>query len=297
MTVPQKIGRYEVQKELGRGAMGVVYLARDPYMTRLVAIKVMAEEYASDPQFIQRFLAEAKAIANLEHAYIVPVYDFGAHNNQPFLVMRYMSAGALQKYVTADPFSISDTAQIIERISDALDDAHERGIVHRDVKPGNILLDKKGGAFLCDFGLAKFAAGSQHGLGDMYLVGTPEYMSPEQVMGDATDHRSDVYSLGVIVYELLTGKLPYYDNRPMYLVMKHVNEPVPDVLKANPELPEAMGEVIQRAMAKKPSDRYNSAGELAEGLVKAGRGMTSRRARKRWMRDDIDEKLKKVGLG
>jgi serine/threonine-protein kinase len=275
--------------------MGVVYLARDPYMTRLVAVKVMAQEYASDPQFIQRFLAEAQAIANLEHAYIVPVYDFGAHQGQPFLVMRYLSAGALQKYVTADPFQISDVAQIMERLCDALDEAHERGIIHRDVKPGNILLDHRGGAFLCDFGLAKFAGGSHPGMSDMYLVGTPEYMSPEQVMGDEATARSDVYSLGAILFELLSGRLPFYDNRPMYLVMKHVNEPVPDILKLNADLPEAVNDVIQRAMAKKPSDRFASAGEFSEALTKSARGMVSRRARKRWMRDDIDQKLKKVG--
>jgi len=295
MTQPSKIGRYEVQKELGRGAMGVVYLARDPYMTRLVAVKVMAQEYASDPQFIQRFLAEAQAIANLEHAYIVPVYDFGAHQGQPFLVMRHMASGALQRYVTADPFQLSEVSQIMERICDALDEAHERGIVHRDVKPGNILLDKRGGAFLCDFGLARFAAANHQGLGDMFLVGTPEYMSPEQVMGDETTPRSDIYSLGAILYELLSGRLPFYDNRPMYLVMKHVNEPVPDLLKANPDLPQAVGEVVQRAMAKKPADRYASAGEFSEALTKSARGVVSRRARKRWMRDDIDQKLKKVG--
>lgn len=295
MTLPSKIGRYEVQKELGRGAMGVVYLARDPYMTRLVAVKVMAQEYANDSQFIQRFLAEAQAIANLEHAYIVPVYDFGAHQNQPFLVMRYMSAGSLQKYVTADPFQLSDVAQIMERLADALDEAHERGIVHRDVKPGNILLDHRGGVFLCDFGLAKFAGGTHPGLGDMYLVGTPEYMSPEQVMGDETTPRSDIYALGAILYELLSGRLPFYDNRPMYLVMKHVNEPVPNILQLNPNLPEGVNDVIQRAMAKKPADRYASAGEFSEALTKAARGVVSRRARKRWMRDDIDQKLKRVG--
>lgn len=292
---PDKIGRYIIERELGRGAMGTVFLARDPYTTRWVAVKLMTKELSADSAFIQRFVAEAQMVATLEHAFIVPVYDFGSHLNQPYIVMRYMVAGPLQKYLTAEPFPLSDVAAILERMCDALATAHERGIVHRDVKPGNILLDNHGDSYLADFGLAKFTAGSQSGLGDMYLVGTPEYMSPEQVMGDATDHRSDIYSLGVILYELLAGRLPFYDSRPMYLVMKHVNEPVPDVLQFNPSLPPAVRDVVNTAMAKSPAERYNSTGELAEALVKAGRGMPSRRARKRWMADDMHRKLSKLG--
>jgi serine/threonine-protein kinase len=234
-------------------------------------------------------------VATLEHAYIVPVYDFGNYNNQPYIVMRYMAAGALNRYLTADPFPLSDVAGIMERMCDALTTAHERGIVHRDVKPGNILLDQHGDAYLADFGLAKFAAGSQEGLGDLYLVGTPEYMSPEQVMGDPTDHRSDVYSLGVILFELLAGRLPFYDSRPMYLVMKHVNEAVPDIVKYNADLPFTVRDVVNTAMAKSPTDRYSSATEFADALLKAGRGLASRRARKRWMSDDFAKKLSKLG--
>jgi serine/threonine protein kinase len=290
-----KIGRYIVDRDLGRGSMGQVYLARDPYTTRWVAVKLMAPEFSADTQFIQRFVAEAQMVATLEHAYIVPVYDFGNYNNQPYIVMRYMAAGALNRYLTADPFPLSDVASIMERMCDALTTAHERGIVHRDVKPGNILLDQHGDAYLADFGLAKFAAGSQEGLGDLYLVGTPEYMSPEQVMGDTTDHRSDVYSLGVILFELLAGRLPFYDSRPMYLVMKHVNEAVPDVIQYNADLPFTVRDVVNTAMAKSPADRYSSATEFADALLKAGRGLASRRARKRWMSDDFAKKLSKLG--
>jgi serine/threonine protein kinase len=295
MTLSEKIGRYIIDRELGRGAMGHVYLARDPYTTRWVAVKLMAPEFSADTQFVQRFVAEAQMVATLEHAYIVPVYDFGSHNNQPYIVMRNMAAGSLHKYLTADPFPLSDVAPILERMCDALATAHERGIVHRDVKPGNILLDNHGDAYLADFGLAKFAAGSQEGLGDLYLVGTPEYMSPEQVMGDATDHRSDVYSLGVILYELLAGRLPFFDTRPMYLVMKHVNEPVPDVMQYNADLPYTVRDVINTALAKAPSDRYATANEFSDALLKAGRGLVSRRARKRWMSDDFAKKLSKLG--
>ncbi len=290
-----KIGRYLLERELGKGAMGTVFLARDPYTTRWVAVKLMAKELSADPAFIQRFVAEAQMVATLEHAFIVPVYDFGNHISQPFIVMRYMVAGSLQKYLTAEPFPLSDVANIMERMCDALATAHERGIIHRDVKPGNILLDNHGDAYLADFGLAKFTAGSQSGLGDMYLVGTPEYMSPEQVMGDPTDLRSDVYSLGVILFELLAGRLPFFDTRPMYLVMKHVNEPVPDILQHNPNLPPAVRDVVNTALAKSPADRYATTNELAEALLKAGRGLPSRRARKRWMSDDFHRKLSKLG--
>lgn len=286
-----KIGRYEVVRELGAGAMGVVYLSHDPYMMRKVAIKVMAQEFVSDPAFVKRFWREATVIAALEHAYIVPVYDFGVEHSVPYIVMRFMPSGALDRYLTPDPLPASDVVNIVERLCHALDEAHEQNVVHRDLKPGNILLDKYGQAFLADFGLAKIAEGSQSSLGKKYIVGTPAYMSPEQALGEKVDLRSDVYAMGVIAFQLLTGRLPFDHANPMRLLMLHVDAPVLDMLTLNPQLPPAIKMAIEKALAKKPQERFETAGKFTEALTSAGRGIPSRRARKRWMKDELDKKL------
>jgi len=290
----QTIGRYEVERELGRGAMGAVFLCRDPYMGRRVAVKLMAADLLADAQFAKRFQREAQIVAALEHPCIVPVYDFGTEQDTPFIVMRHMSAGALDKYITQDPLPVTDAAQIVERVADALDEAHRRGIVHRDLKPGNILLDRQGQAYLGDFGLARLAAVTRSSLGQNYMVGTPAYMSPEQVMGDDPGPLSDNYALGVLLFELLSGRLPFEADNFMVMFRKHVDEPVPDLCALNPKLSPEVGAIVRRAMAKKPAERFASAGALADALSEAGRGVLSRRARKQWMKGEIDDKLEEL---
>lgn len=270
---PEKIGRYEIKAELGRGGMATVYHAYDPMFEREVALKILPQELLHDEQYRGRFEREAKIIARLEHATIVPVYDVGQENNQPYFVMRYMAGGSLADRMTGDPLSLTETARIIQRVGAALDYAHTKGIIHRDLKPGNILFDESGDPFISDYGIAKLSQ-SQTNLTGTSIIGTPTYMSPEQAQGEDIDGRSDIYSLGVIVYEMLSGRLPYEANTPLGLVFKHVSEPIPHILDVNPELPTATEAVIEKAMAKNPKDRFATGADLAAALFALARGQT-----------------------
>ncbi|MGH2619611.1 MAG: serine/threonine-protein kinase, partial [Anaerolineales bacterium] len=265
---PKTLGRYEIRHELGRGGMAIVYLGYDPRIEREVAIKVLPRQFSFDPQFEARFQREVRAIASLEHGAIVPVYDFGEVDDQPFIVMRYMSGGSLAGRLTSGKLLLPEAARILARIAPALDRAHEQGIIHRDLKPGNILFDQEGEAYLSDFGIAKLADTTAAYTGSA-LIGTPAYMSPEQARGEGNvDGRSDVYSLGVILFETLAGRPPYAADTPMGIAMRHVTDPIPRIRQLNPGLPKQIERVIRRAMAKSPQDRYQSAAELAGALTK-----------------------------
>jgi serine/threonine-protein kinase len=265
---PEQIGRYEIEKELGRGGMAVVYLARDPLVNRKVAIKVLPRQFTFDPQFRARFQREAQVIAALDHPAIVPVYDFGEQGDQPYIVMRYMNGGSLSDRLKQQgPFSVQEAADILLRIGSALDEAHQKGVVHRDLKPDNVLFDDRDDAFVSDFGIVKVSEATVQYTGNA-IIGTPGYMSPEQARGDIQiDGRSDVYSLGAIAYEMLTGKLPYHSDTPMGMAMKHIMEPVPNVLDANPTLPPSSATVISKAMAKEPNQRYQKCTDIADDLA------------------------------
>ncbi len=263
----KKIGHYQIIKELERGGMSTVYLARDQFSGRQVAVKLLPPQFTHDPRLRTRFKREAKAIAALEHAYIVPVYDFGEEDGLPYIVMRYMPGGTLADWITGKPMPLEEAVPIIRRLADALDTAHRRGIIHRDLKPRNVLFDDEGQAFLSDFGLAKLSDGSAT-VSSMGMFGTPAYMSPEQAAGDKKiDSRSDVYSLGLVLYEMLCGQRPFNAETPLGLMLKHVNEPVPalDVTRLN--LPPKINEVLVVVLAKKPEDRYPTANALAEKLA------------------------------
>lgn len=265
MAIPEKIGRYVIKSELGRGGMATVYRAFDPSFDREVAIKVLPREMLHDPQFRSRFEREIKLVAALEHPSIVPVYDVGEEDGQPYFVMRYMPGGSLSNLIEQGKFSIQDTARIVEKIAQGLAYAHRKGVIHRDLKPDNILFDDNGDPFISDFGVAKFAeaAGSLTGSG---VIGTPAYMSPEQAQGGEIDGRSDVYGLGVMVYQMLTGQQPYSADTPMGVVVKHITDPVPEILKVMPDLPPELDAIIKNAMAKDKSTRYSNAIELAKAL-------------------------------
>jgi serine/threonine-protein kinase len=265
MVKPRFIGRYEIERELGRGGMAVVYLARDPLMNRHVAVKVLPRQFTFDPGFLQRFHREAQVIATLEHPAIVPVYDFGEHDGQPYIVMRYMPGGSLADRLEKGPLAPAEAARILEHLAPALDEAHARGIIHRDLKPANILFDHRDRPYLCDFGIVKLSEGSTTALtASGGILGTPAYMSPEQARGNvALDGRTDVYSLGVILFEMLTGAWPYEADTPMGLAMMHVLEPVPRVLDRRPNLPPDCQRIITGAMAKDRDQRFPTAAALA----------------------------------
>ncbi len=274
MPIPEKIGRYEIKGELGRGGFATVYHGYDPRFEREVAIKLMPPEMLhADPQFKKRFEREAKIIAQLEHPSIVPVYDVGEENGQPYFVMRYMNGGALSERIREKIFSIEETVKVIEQIAPGLDEAHSKGIVHRDLKPANILFTNKNVPLISDFGIAKFSQGDASGnMTGSAIIGTPAYMAPEQASGEAVDGRADIYALGVIIYEMIIGKQPYQSDTPLGLAIKHVTEPVPRILEANPNLPTWMEKVISTAMAKKPDDRFSTAVELVETIKAFLRG-------------------------
>ena len=266
MTAPTQIGRYEILGEIGRGGMAAIYSARDPISGREVAIKILPTEFGKNKELIARFHREMRAVAALEHPGIVPVYDFGEHENQPYFVMRLMQGGSLNDHLRNGPLSLEQTAWVIERIAPALDEAHEKGIIHRDLKPANILFDHHGDPFITDFGIAKIAESGvslTHGA----IVGTPAYMSPEQGSGDPhIDHLSDIYSLGVILFEMLTGRIPFRADTPMAQVMMHITEPIPDIQVIRPGLPSEVQVIISTAMAKRKFIRYRKALYIADAL-------------------------------
>ena len=269
----QKFGRYEIKGEIGRGGMATVYHAYDPRFEREVALKVLPREMLHDPQFRTRFEREAKTIAMLEHPAIVPVYDFGEEDGQPYFVMRYMTGASLTERMKRGPMTIREAAHLYSRLAPALDEAHAKGIIHRDLKPGNILFDQYGEPYISDFGIAKIAA-TQSNMTGSSIVGTPAYMSPEQAQGEGIDGRSDIYGLGVILFELLTGQQPYHGDTPMSVVIKHITDPVPHILDVKPDLPTAIEAVIEKAMAKDRDLRFSTVKALTEALNAVANGET-----------------------
>lgn len=264
---PEKIGRYEIRAELGRGGMATVYHGYDPRFEREVAVKVLPSELLhSDPQFKLRFEREAKIIAQLEHPSIVPVYDVGDEGGQPYFVMRYMNGGSLSERIKNKVMSVQDAAKILGQIAPGLDEAHAKGIVHRDLKPSNILFDSKGTPYISDFGIAKLSQSQASSVTGSGIIGTPAYMAPEQASGEGVDGRSDIYALGIILFEMLTGRQPYEADTPMAVAIKHITDPVPRILEANPNLPPDVENIIQVAMAKSKNDRFSTSVELVDAL-------------------------------
>ena len=262
-----RIGQYVIREKLGAGTMGVVYAAEQPSMKRLVAIKFLPEE-ATQLDAAQRFSREARMIARLEHPFVLPVYDFGHYDGNPYIVMRYMTGGTLLNQMEHG-ISIDSALRVLEQIARALDYAHRQGIIHRDLKPTNIFMDERGNAYLADFGLAKTLAGTEDLTTTAQgFAGTPLYISPEQAGGEQLDHQTDIYSLGVIAYEILAGRPPYEDETPLGIVMKHITAPVPPI-EAVPGLSPLVNAVFRWVLAKDPASRPPTAIAFVEALQRA----------------------------
>ncbi len=267
-----KVGRYKIKSELGRGGMATVYRAFDPISNREVAIKILPRELLNNLITRARFKRELKLVASLEHPAIVPVYDVGGEDDhQPFFVMRYMSGGSLTDMIKKGRFSLRDAALIIERLASALDHAHSRGVIHRDIKPDNVLFDGSNNPYLSDFGVAKVTETLVSVTG-REVLGTPAYLSPEQALGENVDHRADIYGLGAMLYEMLTGERPFGKDTVIGLALQHVNDPVPNILKLRPDLPGEVDVIIKTAMAKNREKRYPTALDLARELNRVAFG-------------------------
>lgn len=267
--IGQKLGPYEIRMLLGKGGMSSVYLAYQPSMDRNVAIKLLPREFLHDSNFLARFQQETRIITRLEHLHILPVYDVGEDNGIPFIVMRYLSGGSLADIIDRGIPPLSTSVRLIAQIADALDYAHERGIIHRDLKPSNVLLDSSGNAFLADFGIARVAQ-QQASLTGSRIVGTPPYVAPDMVRKeDKVTFSVDIYALGIIAYEMLTGRPPYIDEDPMKVLMAHVLEPVPSPRAIDRNVSPAIDAVVRRCLAKTAAERYGSAGSFARALSEA----------------------------
>ncbi|MBN1217848.1 MAG: PD40 domain-containing protein [Anaerolineae bacterium] len=263
--IGRTLGQYRIVEQIGEGGMATVYKAYQPGLNREVAIKVLPPIHAKQPGFSERFQREAEAIANLNHPNILPVFDSGQENKYSYIVMRYVENARTLREVMESPLPVNRAADIIGQIAGALDYAHQRGIIHRDVKPSNVLMDGDW-ALLTDFGLAKMTESSVRLTGTGVGIGTPAYMSPEQGEGRVVDHRTDIYALGTILFEMMTGRLPYDAETPVAIVFKRANETLPLPHDLNPKIPEAVERVILKALARQPEYRFASAGEMAAAL-------------------------------
>jgi eukaryotic-like serine/threonine-protein kinase len=262
-------GRYKLEAKLGSGGMSTVYLARDNTLDRPVAVKVMHREMSEQADQLQRFRQEARAVAKLSHPNVVAVIDAGEDGGHPYIVFEYVEGETLKQRINR--VGALDTQEALAyaiEIARGLTVAHARRMVHRDIKPQNVLIDSEGRAKLTDFGISRQL--EQDGMtATGRVLGTTDYVSPEQAMGHPVDQRSDVYSLGVVLYEMLVGQVPYHADSQVGVAMKHVNEEMPDVQQRRPELSAAAAMVVERATAKDPNERYQSVGEMIDDLSTA----------------------------
>jgi len=262
----RSFGPYRIVAPLGAGGMAAVYKAYQPAVDRHVALKVLPRHFAQDSEFLGRFEQEAKILAGLQHPHILPVHDYGESDGFTFIVMPFIKTGTLADVIDEHPLPLEQITRVITEVGDALDYAHARGLVHRDVKPSNILIDERGNCLLADFGIAKILEGADKLTATGGLIGTPKYMSPEQGTGQAVDGRSDLYSLGVVLFEMATGRAPYEAETPIAVVLKHIRDPLPLPRAINPAMPEALERVILRSIHKEPSGRFGTAAAMVEAI-------------------------------
>jgi len=268
-------GRYKIEELLGQGGMSAVYKATDPNLKRVVAIKLIHSHLSNDPNFVTRFEEEAAAVAQLRHPNIIQVFDFDhdQESDSYYMVLEFVPGETLQQHLerlnkSGRKISSQNTIEYMINICDAVGYAHQRGMIHRDIKPANLMINVMGQAILMDFGIAKIVGGQSH-TATGAVVGTAMYMSPEQIKGEHPDARSDIYSLGVTLFEMASGQPPFKADSAMTLMMMHVNDPVPDIKKLNPDVPNELVAIINKALAKDPKDRYQTAAQMAAALRNA----------------------------
>jgi len=269
--IGQTLGRYQILEEIGHGGMATVYKALDPQEGQEVAIKVLSPYVAQEPKFKARFEQEIRVLLNLHHPNIVPVLDYGEVDEYAYIVMPIMSAGTLSRRLRSGPLPLEATTSLLHQMADALDFAHVKGVVHRDIKPSNILIDENGRVMLTDFGFARVADNSLSITGSG-LIGTPAYMSPEQCRGEQATPRSDQYALGVVLYQMTTGSLPYEADTPLGVVIMHATEPMPPPRQVNPDISIDVERVILKALEKEPQRRYQSLAEFDKAFQLASSG-------------------------
>ena len=260
----QMLGLYRIISQIGKGGMATVYKAYQASIDRYVAIKVLPSQLAESKEFATRFHQEARIIASLEHPHILPVFDYGESDGVTYFVMRYLDAGTLKdRMVEGRPLPLNEIDKLFTQLADALSYAHSRGIVHRDLKPANALIDSRGNVFLTDFGIAKLLESASPRLTQTdAIMGTPAYISPEQAQAQPVDQRSDIYSLGIILYEMVTGSVPFVAETPLAVLFKHISDPLPPPSSVKPDIPPAIEQVILKALAKDPEDRFATSAEF-----------------------------------
>jgi tRNA A-37 threonylcarbamoyl transferase component Bud32 len=275
--IGKTLGIYRILERLGRGGMATVYKAYQPALERHVAIKVIHPHLASDEeQFLKRFQREAKAVASLRHPHIVRVFDFGTEDDVSYMVMEYLEGITLKAKLDGqaqrgETMPLEAVLHTFRAVAGALEYAHGQGMIHRDVKPANVILTTDGDVVLTDFGIARMVGGTQF-TATGAVIGTPAYMSPEQGHGERGDARSDVYALGVMLFEMVTGRVPFDADTPLAVILKHISAPLPLPRQVNPQIPEAVERVILKALAKDPNDRYQTVAEMAGALETAVTG-------------------------
>jgi serine/threonine protein kinase len=265
------IGQYEISRRLGSGGMATVYLAHHPRLEREVAVKVLHDAFQQDDAFLIRFEREARIVAGLEHPHIVPIYDYSEHNGLPYLVMKYIKGRSLKLLLDENEITtITEALRLLEPIASALDYAHQSGILHRDVKPSNIVLDQDNIPYLADFGLARIALSGESTLSQDMILGTPQYISPEQAKGQRDiDGRADLYSLGIILYQILVGHVPFNADTPYAIIHDHIYTQLPAPTQVNQTIPRSIDDVLVKALAKDPTERFESGKEMMKAFRQA----------------------------
>ena len=260
-------GRYELIEKIGEGGMAVVYKGKDRLLNRYVAIKILRPEFTKDEQFIESFKRESQASARLSHANIVGVYDVGKEGNIHFIVMELIDGKVLSEVIKEKGrIEYKEAISIIRQVASALSLAHKNQIIHRDIKPHNILITSTGVAKLADFGIAKAVSAATIVGGNNKIMGSVHYFSPEQARGAYVDERSDIYSLGIVLYEMLTGKVPFDGDNPVSIALMHINDPMPSLTKEVPGIPPQLEKIVNKATEKYQSNRYKTVDEMIKDL-------------------------------